>query len=85
VLEAMSMARPIITTDVPGCRETVIDGENGFLIQSRSAGALAEAMEKLIDDPALRAKMGVRSRALCERKFDVTQVTAVLLRHLSLA
>jgi glycosyltransferase involved in cell wall biosynthesis len=84
VLEAMSMARPIITTDVPGCRETVVDGENGFLIQSRSAGALAEAMEKLIDDPALRAKMGARSRALCEEKYDVREVNAMMLQHLSL-
>ena len=84
VLEAMAMGRPIVTTDVPGCRETVIEGENGLLVPARNAAALAEAMEKLLDDAASRARMGERSRALCEARYDVEQVNAEMMRHLSL-
>ena len=49
VLEAMSMSRPIITTDVPGCRETVENGKNGFLVNVKDPQSAAEAMIKLID------------------------------------
>jgi glycosyltransferase involved in cell wall biosynthesis len=85
VLEAMAMGRPVVTTDVPGCRETVIDGENGFLVPPRDAAALARAMERLIGEPALRARMGEKGLALCRAKYDVEQVNAALMRHLSLA
>jgi glycosyltransferase involved in cell wall biosynthesis len=84
-LEAMAMGRPIITTDMPGCRETVTDGENGFLVPPRHADALLDAMQRLASDPATRARMGAQSRALCERKFEVGDVTRTLLDHLSLA
>lgn len=84
VLEAMAMGRAIITTDVPGCRETVVDGDNGFLVPARDAGALAAAMERMIDDKQLRGRMGKRSHALCRAKYDVEQVNAMLMRHLAL-
>ena len=83
-LEAMAMGRPIITTDMPGCRETVTDGENGFLVPPRDADALSDAMQRLASDTSMRARMGAQSRALCERRFEVGDVTRTLLDHLSL-
>ncbi|MBA3511189.1 glycosyltransferase family 4 protein [Sphingomonas sp.] len=82
-LEAMAMGRPVITTDMPGCRETVVDAENGFLVPPREANALEEAMQRLASDPSMRARMGTQSRRLCERRFEVGQVTQTLLEHLS--
>lgn len=84
VLEAMAMGRPIITTDVPGCRETVVDGRNGLLVPPRDPDALASAMERLIDQPDLRAEMGARSLELCRSKYDVDEVNTALLEHLGL-
>ena len=69
--EAAAMARAIITTDVPGCRDTVIDGANGILVPPRDAPALAAAMQRFIDDPALIADMGRQSRHVAEQRFDV--------------
>lgn len=84
VLEAMAMGRPIITTDAPGCRETVIEGENGFLVPVKSVDALVEAMLKFIDDPELGARMGQRSREIAEEKYDVHKVNAVMLREMGI-
>jgi glycosyltransferase involved in cell wall biosynthesis len=80
--EAMAMGRPVITTNVPGCRETVIDGINGYLVPPRNATALAAAMEKFILDPGLISKMGKASRQIAEEKFDVRRINAVILRIL---
>lgn len=80
VLEALAMGRPVVTTDAPGCRETVEEGVNGHLVPPRDAEALAAAMERFIMDPARIAGMGARSRALAERKFDVHAVNAALLQ-----
>lgn len=85
VLEAMAMGRPIITTDAPGCRETVIDGDNGFLVPVRSVDALVEAMLKFIEDPTLAPRMGKRSREIAEEKYDVHKVNAVMLREMGIA
>lgn len=74
LLEAAACARPIVATDVPGCREIVRQGENGFLIPIHDSVALADAIEKLLKDPALRRRMGEASRALVEAEFDVTRV-----------
>ena len=84
VLEAMAMGRPIITTDVPGCRETVVDGSNGLLVPPRDSEALAAAMESLIEQPGLRSEMGVRGLELCRSKYNVDEVTTALLEHLGL-
>lgn len=82
--EAMAVGRPIITTDVPGCRETIIDGENGFKIPPHNTQALVEAMEKFITQPALILSMGLRSRQLAEHKFDAKKVNQLLLDFLEL-
>jgi glycosyltransferase involved in cell wall biosynthesis len=84
VLEAMAMGRPIITTDAPGCRETVIDGENGFLVPVKSVDALVEAMQRFIDNPELAIEMGRRSREIAEEKYDVHKVNAVMLREMGI-
>lgn len=85
VLEAMAMGRPIITTDAPGCRETVIDGDNGFLVPARSVEGLVVAMLRFIEDPSLAARMGARSRQIAEDKYDVRKVNAVMLREMAIA
>lgn len=84
VLEAMAMGRPVITTDAPGCRETVIDGDNGFLVPVKSVDALVEAMMKFIHDPTLALRMGKRSREIAEEKYDVHKVNAVMLREMGI-
>lgn len=84
VLEAMAMGRAIITTDAPGCRETVIDGENGFLVPVKSVDALVEAMTRFIEDPALAVRMGKRSREIAEEKYDVHKVNAVMLKEMGI-
>lgn len=82
--EAMAMGRPVITTDAPGCRETVIDGGNGFLVPPRDAEMLAAAMSRFIDNPGLVASMGQRSRELAEERFDVRKVNKVMIEAMGL-
>ncbi len=79
VLEAMAMGRAVITTDAPGCRETVSDGENGFLVPVKSVYSLERAMVEFIEDSALVTRMGRRSRQLAEEKYDVHKVNAAML------
>ncbi|WP_018881384.1 glycosyltransferase family 4 protein [Thioalkalivibrio sp. ALE30] len=85
VLEAMSVGRPIVTTDAPGCRETVLDGENGFLVPPRTSAPLAEAMQRFLDDPSLLARMARASRERVEAKYEVGQVNRVILRSMELS
>ena len=84
VLEAMSMGRPIITTDTPGCRETVINGDNGFLVPIKNSKELALAMRKFIDSPDLAISMGKKSRNIVERKYDIKKVNPVMIKALGL-
>jgi len=84
VLEALAMGRPVITTDTPGCRETVIDGENGFLIPAKNIQKLVEAIEYFIDQPAEIERMGKVSRQIAEDKYDVHKVNAVILNTMEL-
>lgn len=84
VLEAMSMGRPIITTDAPGCRKTVIDGKNGFLVPVKDVDALKSAMEKFILEPDLISQMGKQSRVIAEEKYDVHKVNRVILQEMGL-
>lgn len=84
VLEAMSMGRPIITTDAPGCRETVIDGKNGFLVPVKDVDALKSAMEKFIQKPDLISQMGKQSRIIAEEKYDVRKVNRAILQEMGL-
>jgi glycosyltransferase involved in cell wall biosynthesis len=84
ILEAMSVGRPILTTDVSGCRETVISGENGFLVPKADARALAERMIWFIENQDMLQKMGNKSRQLAEEHFDVRTVNDKLLSILGL-
>nr|WP_298248835.1 glycosyltransferase family 4 protein [uncultured Halomonas sp.] len=85
VLEAMAMGRPIITTDAPGCRETVVEGENGYLVPVKAVQELAEAMIQFIEAPELVARMGARSRDIAVDKYDVHKVNAVMLESMGIA
>lgn len=82
--EAMAMGRPVITTDAPGCRETVEHGRNGFLVPVRDPRALAEAMLRFIEQPELIESMGRESRRMAEERFDVYKVNAVMLQAMGI-
>lgn len=77
--EAMAMGRPVITTDAPGCRETVVEGVNGFLVPVRDAEALAERMQWFVEHPEAIASMGAESRRLAEERFDVHEINRRLM------
>ncbi|MEO5657931.1 MAG: glycosyltransferase family 4 protein [Nitrospiria bacterium] len=74
LLEAAASARPIIATDVPGCREIVRHGENGLLVPPRDPNMLAEALRYLIDHPEERRRMGVRGREIAVAEFSAERV-----------
>ena len=80
----MAMGRPIITTDAPGCRETVCDSINGFLVPIKTVDELVEAMEQFIKNPELIKNMGEASRKLTEDKFDVNKVNEYMIKEMSL-
>lgn len=84
VLEAMAMGRPIVTTDAPGCRQTVLQGVNGFLVPVGDVDALARAMTHFIGEPTLVREMGLASRQLVEDRFDVHRVNDALIQALEL-
>lgn len=84
-LEAMASGLAVVTTDVPGCRETVSDGLNGLIVPARDAGALAEAFKILIGDPARIRAMGRESRRLAETRFESGRVSRAILRFVGLA
>jgi glycosyltransferase involved in cell wall biosynthesis len=81
LLEAAATGRAIVATDVPGCREVVIEGENGFLVPARESGQLADALRRLITDPRLRRTMGRNARVMVEAEFSITQVVE---RHMAI-
>lgn len=84
VLEAMAMGRPIITTDAPGCRETVVEGVNGWLVPPRAIPPLADAMERAILAPDVLRRMGEASLDFARRKYDVHLANAVVIAALEL-
>ena len=75
------MGRPIITTNVSGCRETVKDGYNGFLVPHKDFEYAASCMMKLMDSE-LRSDMGRASRIYCEQKYNVHEVNSILLQEM---
>ncbi len=79
LLEAAAAGRPIVTTDVPGCREVVRDGDNGLLVPARDAAALANALGRLIGDRSLRLAMGRRGRARAEAEWAAPAVIRQVL------
>ncbi|MEE1562661.1 MAG: glycosyltransferase family 4 protein [Alphaproteobacteria bacterium] len=76
LLEAASCARPLIASNVPGCREIVRHGKNGLLVPARDSEALATALSQLAQDPQLREKMGGEARRLVEERFARPLITA---------
>ena len=84
VLEAMAMGRAIITTDAPGCRETVVNGLNGYLVGIKSVQDLVQSMQYFIEDPQLMTQMGQRSREIALNKYDVHQVNRHMLSEMKI-
>lgn len=84
LIEATAIGRPIVTTDSIGCRETVVDGYNGFLIPIKNSKALADKLQVLFDNKELRIKMGRNSRMLAERDFSIENVIEKHLKIYSL-
>ena len=74
LIEAMAIGRPIVSTDVPGCRECVDEGINGFLVAARDAVSLSAALEKLIESESLRLQMGKASREKMVRELSLENV-----------
>ncbi|ACS81660.1 glycosyltransferase family 4 protein [Maridesulfovibrio salexigens] len=84
VLEAMATGRPIVTTNATGCRETVVEEKNGFMVPVRDIFALESAMEKFILQPELLQQMGTASLEYAEQKFDVNKVNATIMKAMGL-
>ena len=82
--EAMAIGRPVITADVPGCRETVVDGVNGFLVPKWNPEALAEKMCYFIENPQQINVMGVESYKIARENFDVSKVNKKLFEIMGL-
>lgn len=76
LIEACACGLPIVTADVPGCRETVQEGVNGFMVPVRTSEPLAAALKKLIEDENMRTQFGAASRALAESEFSLKKVIA---------
>lgn len=74
LLEAAAMGRPIVAADVPGSRDVVVHEETGLLVPVRDAGALAEAIVALVEDPAARRRMGAAGRRYVEARYDEREV-----------
>lgn len=84
VLEALSCGKAIITTDAPGCRETVMEGKNGFLVPVKDDKAIAGKMLFLYQNPGICEEMGNASRQIAEQRFDVRLVNQVILRTMKI-
>ena len=74
LLEAAACGRPIVTTNVPGCRETILDGITGILVKAYDSDSLTKGIKKLLKNPNLICSMGQASRNLAEQKFDIKKV-----------
>lgn len=83
-LEAMACGRPVITTDAPGCRETVVDGENGFLVPVRAVDAIVEKMVWFIEHPEKIVEMGLNGRKMAEEIFDVRKVNKTICKTMDI-
>jgi glycosyltransferase involved in cell wall biosynthesis len=82
-MEAMAMARPVITTDVPGCRETVNEGINGFLVPKLNAQALADRMIWMVENKHLCEQMGQASHDMAIQRFDVRKINKQIMEILN--
>jgi glycosyltransferase involved in cell wall biosynthesis len=84
ILEALATGRAVITTNLPGCDKTVEDGVSGYLVEPRSVGALVNAMDKILAEPASVERMGKKSLALAQKRFDVHKINQKLLAEMGL-
>jgi glycosyltransferase involved in cell wall biosynthesis len=80
IAEAMAASRPLVATHVGGIPELVADGANGFLVPVRAPEQIAKRVIQLLDDPALRARMGAAGRLAAEQKFDLSRNLDALMR-----
>ena len=78
--EAMALGKPVITTTAPGCKDTVEEGRNGFLVPVKDINALVKAMEKFILNPNIISSMGIEARKIAEEKFDVNKVNKIIFK-----
>ncbi len=85
VLEAMATGRAIITTIAPGCRETVVEGANGFLVPVGDSTLLAQRIVQLAQNAALRTKMAEASYNVCMAKYEVSKINKVLCERMSVS
>ena len=81
LIEANAIGRPIITSNSVGCKDTVVDGVNGFLIHPKDVDALTEKLDLLLSNKELREKMGKAARKYAEENFDID---IVIQRHLEI-
>lgn len=84
IMEAMAMGRVIVATDVPGCRETVVNGVNGFLVPAKDVEALTECLLRFFEVPGLASRMGAESRRIAEERYDVKRINSQILTVLGL-
>lgn len=84
ILEALSMGKPVVTTDWRGCRDTVSNGINGFLVPPHDVVKLTEAMARFLEDQSLSAGFGVASRRLAEQRFNVMDINSVVIQSMGL-
>ena len=85
LLEAAASGRPLITSDIPGCREAAEDGVSGYLCPARDADALCEAMRRFVELPDnCRGELGRRGRERMEQRFSKTAVVAETIKHLEI-
>ena len=80
LMEAASLGLPVITTDVPGCRDAVIKNVTGILVPAKDEIKLANAILKLFEDVNLRNKMGKANRELAIEKFDLVQIVNKVIK-----
>jgi glycosyltransferase involved in cell wall biosynthesis len=85
ILEAMAAGRAIVTTNLPGCRDTVVEGRNGHLVPPRDPVALAKAMESFIVNPSAAIEMGRYSNQIAHERFNVHAINRLLLSHMGLS
>jgi glycosyltransferase involved in cell wall biosynthesis len=74
LMEAAAMSKPLVASDVSGCRQAVVEGENGYLVPVKDSEALASKIKLLLDDASLASRLGARGREIAEERFDVEKV-----------
>lgn len=84
ILEAMASARAIITTNTPGCKETVVEGENGFFVPTHNPEVLAEKMETFVKNPSIVAQFGQNSYEICKKKYEVSIINKRMMEIMNL-